>query len=202
MKVNSLLNNGYATETKGEEWKPIPGYECLYEASNLGRIRTAEGKVTSSAKFEHRVWKQRIMKPKHPTAEGKRKDLRVTLWKDGVPKDYLVSRLVAMAWYGVPEQKMTVNHINGDYLDNRIENLEWCTLAENIQKGLDTGLYDSMCHKVTLVCPNGETLNFRSKSQASRFLGRSEGYIGEMIRHGHPICGKDKTKYGVIVDEK
>lgn len=81
-----------------EEWKSIPGYEMLYEASSEGRIRTCEGKVTSSARSPHRVWKQRVLKPKISTSPRGRKDYRVTLWKEGHEKDWLVARLVAMAF--------------------------------------------------------------------------------------------------------
>lgn len=69
-----------------EEWKDIPGYEGLYQASTLGRIRTCEGKTTSSARFEKRVWKQRIMKQKLNKNRKGRIDARVCLWKDGKEK--------------------------------------------------------------------------------------------------------------------
>ncbi len=95
MRVNSLLIKGYATQKKAKEiWKPIPGYEGLYDASSLGRIRSSPGKITSSARFDKRIWKTRIMKFKcAPNPKG-RDDYRVTLWKDGKCIDYLVSRLI------------------------------------------------------------------------------------------------------------
>lgn len=79
-----------------ENWKEIPGYEGLYEASDQGRIRTCEGKTTRNARYTKRVWKQRVLKPK----KTRRKknglyDYHVSLWKDGHEKTWLVSRLVA-----------------------------------------------------------------------------------------------------------
>lgn len=166
-----------------EQWKPIPGYEGLYEASSLGRIRSSPGKTTSNARYDLRRWKSRILKEKSPLCKI-RQDKRVSLWKDGVQKDHLVSRLVAAAWIGVPDGNMTVNHINGNWRDNRPDNLEWATLSENIKDGFRNGLYDSICIKVALSGPDG-ILNFRSMSEASRYLGRANGYVSNRIQKGY-----------------
>nr|DAL08116.1 MAG TPA: homing endonuclease [Caudoviricetes sp.] len=127
-----------------EQWKDIPGYEGLYEASNTGEIRTKLGKTTSSARSSKRVWKQRILKQKHQKrircAAGYT-DARVTLWKDGEEKTMLVSRLVAMAWIPGYSKNLTVNHIDGNPMNNNASNLEWCTRAENIRKGFANGQY-------------------------------------------------------------
>lgn len=136
---------GYTSQHKKymsmEQWKDIPGYEGLYQASDLGRIRTCAGKVTSSARFGHRVWKQRIMKQKASISKNGRRDFRVELWKDKEHKTWLVSRLVALTWCEGYTDGMTVNHKNGLSTDNRAANLEWLTKADNIRHGFATGLY-------------------------------------------------------------
>lgn len=144
--MNSLLIDGLAfPDQKGakrmEEWKDIPGYEGLYQASTLGRIRTCEGKTTSNARFGKRVWKQRTLKPKRAVNKKGRIDLRVELWKDGEHKTFLVSRLVALTWCKGYKSGWTVNHKNGDQLDNRVENLEWLSHGDNIRHGFANGLY-------------------------------------------------------------
>lgn len=124
-----------------EQWKDIPGYEGLYQASTQGRIRTCEGKITSSARFEKRVWKQRILKQKLCKNRKGRTDARVSLWKDRKEKTWLVSRLVALTWCDGYADGLTVNHKNGNPLDNSAQNLEWMTRAANIQHGFKNGLY-------------------------------------------------------------
>ncbi len=167
-----------------EKWKPIPGYEGLYDASNLGRIRSTPGKTTSNARYPVRVWKSRIMKPKQSTVHG-RTDARLSLWKDGKHTDHLVSHLVAMTFVGIPEDNMTVNHINGDYHDNRPENLEWISLADNIKHGFRTGLYASIQTAVSLMSPHGKAHSFPSMAAASRWLGRQSQYISGRLSKGH-----------------
>ena len=124
-----------------EQWKDIPNYEGLYQASNMGRIRTCEGKITSSARFKKRVWKQRVLKQKKQARRSGRLDCRVSLWKDGNVKTWLVARLIAMTWCKGYMPEMTVNHINCDTADNRACNLEWVTHKENILLGFQNGLY-------------------------------------------------------------
>ena len=55
-------------------------------------------------------------------------------------KNHLVHRLIAQKYIPNPDNKRTVNHINGVKDDNRVENLEWNTYQENNQHAHDTGL--------------------------------------------------------------
>ena len=159
-----------------EIWKDIPIYMGLYEASSLGRIRTKEGKTTSSALANKRVWKQRIMKQSISKSKN-RKNAMVTLWKDGKEHKHLVCRLIATSFHeNLILSKMTVNHIDGNPLNNCADNLEWVTLAENIRLGFENGQY-STAKKVGLIRDNGETITARSITAACKILGRSENYV-------------------------
>lgn len=164
-----------------EKWKMVPGYENLYEVSNCGRVRTAEGKTTKSARFKKRVWKQRVMKLCITQNKYKRWDARVTLWKDGKATKYLVSRLVAITWCDGYKPELTVNHIDGDSLNNKCSNLEWVTRSENIRYGFENGQYEKNRKPLILVI-NGVSHMFISQTEASLYLGRNKGYINNCIR--------------------
>lgn len=107
-----------------EIWKPIPGLKGKYEASNLGRIKRVQG-----------IGAGKILQ-----GTLDRGYLYATLTIDSKSKFYYFHRLVAMTFLPNPENKRTVNHINGIKDDNRVENLEWATNSENLQHAWDTGL--------------------------------------------------------------
>lgn len=184
-----------------EVWKPIPGYEGLYEASSQGRIRTAEGKTTSSARFDRRVWQQRIIKQKWQTRRtSDKKDARVTLWKDGEDKTLLVARLVAMSFLSPPYDTLTVNHIDGNTENNCIENLEWVTRAENNSLGFREGLFRSIQKPVVLTSTDGHELRFASMSEASRYLERNNGYVSNAIAKTQYCYDRCGVKYIARLD--
>ena len=155
-----------------ETWKDIPGYEGLYQASNSGFIRSAEGKTTASARFNMRRWQSRILKGR---GNNRRTGSRVVLWKNGEHKDCLVARLVALTFLGSPPAGYTVNHKDGNRLNNCVDNLEWLTLADNIRHGFDTGLYS--CQTSITLKNDTSTASFRSMSVASKSIGRNKAYI-------------------------
>ena len=180
-----------------EIWKDISNYEGIYQASNLGRIRTAEGKVTYSCLHGERHWKQRILKPK----KDKQNCLRVSLWKNGKNKDYLVARLVCATWNGnLIDTDMTVNHIDGNRLNNVADNLEWLSREDNIKHGFENKLYDSICNKVMLIdLETFDTAIYRSQSYASKMIGKNESYINSCLKRNCVAKGADGRMYQVLL---
>lgn len=115
-----------------ESWKPIKGYEGLYEVSNLGRIKSLERIAKgTNRKIREMIRKPNIMKGYHCIA----------LVKDGHKKVFRIHRLVIEA-FGEPQPSPVhqVDHIDGNKANNSIENLEWVTPAENTKRSFDTGL--------------------------------------------------------------
>ena len=118
------------------EWRDIPGYEGIYQASSDGQIRTVDGKVTHSVRHGKRVWKGRVLKQKI----SKDKSCRVELYKNKKSKTWLVHRLVAITFIPKVYGKDYINHIDGNRLNNSVNNLEWCNYTENNNHAFDNDL--------------------------------------------------------------
>lgn len=107
-----------------KEWRHIKGYEGLYVISNKGEVISL---------FTHKLLKPSIKNYKNGYAG-------YTLYKNDKHTQFLAHRLVAQNFIDNPECKPEVNHINGNKLDNSVENLEWCTRFENQQHAVKNGL--------------------------------------------------------------
>lgn len=105
-----------------EIWKPIKGFEGLYEVSNLGRVRSHVYSNTYANKVGEVILK-------HDTSA--RGYHRITLFKDKQKTRVRVHRLVAEAFIPNPENKPYIDHINTDVNDNKVTNLRWSTPKEN-----------------------------------------------------------------------
>ena len=112
-------------------WKDIPGYEGLYQVSNVGEIKSLRG--WNGRGYVHR---EKILS-KTMTTTGYYK---VELTKDGIRKSLKVHRLVAYAFIPRTEGKPYINHKDGNPLNNVVDNLEWCTQKENVNHALNIGL--------------------------------------------------------------
>lgn len=160
------------------EWKDIPNYENIYQASADGQIRTVPGKVTRNAKFSERHWKTRILKQK--TDKGGYK--RVSLWKNAKSNDLLVHRLVAETFIPKIKGKDLINHIDGNPSNNRVENLEWCNYSENL---IHAYIHHLNRENNEIVLVNKQTFEanyFYSLAQASNFLGKSHGFLSNKLK--------------------
>lgn len=116
-----------------EIWKDIPDYEGLYMVSNLGRVK-------SLPKHYHN---EIILKNKN-TKDGY---FETALRKNNKTKWIRTHRLVAIAFIPNLENKEQVNHKDGNKRNNNVNNLEWCTLQENKEHAIRTGLQDFVGEK-------------------------------------------------------
>lgn len=101
-----------------EIWKDIPNYKGYYQVSNFGRVMSLRSYGGNS---------NRIIKP----CGNGTGYLKVILCKNSQQKQYLVHRLVAMAFIPNPNNYDFVNHKDENKMNNCVENLEWCTKSYN-----------------------------------------------------------------------
>lgn len=161
-------------------WKDVVGYEGLYEVSNTGLVRTNAQKITFTKHHGIRRWKQRVLKNKTPNG----RDVRVSLWKDGKSKDFLVHRLVADAFIPRIEGKPSINHIDGNPKNNHVSNLEWCDHHENNNHAFDNDLMSTNKKVILVDLQTGESTLFRSMAMASLFLGHKKSYLSRELKKG------------------
>lgn len=109
-----------------EIWKDVNGYEGVYQISNLGNIKSLPRKNA----------KGKILNP----STNNRGYLRVGLCFKEKVRYESIHRLVAEAFIPNRKNLPEVNHINGNKLDNRVENLEWVTKGQNQIHAYKTGL--------------------------------------------------------------
>lgn len=107
---------------KTEIWKDIPGYEGYYIVSSLGRVYSV---------------KKKLLKVPWLTQRGYHE---IALYRNTDRKVWKVHRIVAVAFIPNPNHKPQVNHLDGNKINNRLDNLEWVTAKENVIHAFATGL--------------------------------------------------------------
>lgn len=146
----------------GEEWRPINGF-VIYDVSDLGRIRN---------------WKRRsVLKNKIRLIDGY---VEICLHLNGKPHTLLVHRIVAIAFLGIPEWGMEVNHIDGNKHNNFVENLEWTTKSKNIQHAYDMGLHIPPHQRPVVIVETGEI--FSSQAAVARHIGGQQSHVNACLQ--------------------
>lgn len=161
--------------TMEEKWLDVVGFEDYFKVSNLGRV---------FSKRTNKVLKQGLSKTGYLVISTK------IGGRCGKYYCLKVHRLVADTFLKNTYNKPFVNHIDGNKLNNNVDNLEWCTAKENVQHAIETGLYDVEKRKIkgelkTLSNFNAEHLMFiksNYKPKDRHFGARS---LGRMFNVSH-----------------
>lgn len=106
-----------------EVWKEYIYDNMVYYVSNLGIVKDSDGNI----------------RPIHKNREGY---CQVKLGKGKNRKVWKLHRLVATVFIPNPNNYSDVNHINFDRADNRVDNLEWISHADNVKYSRKNGRYD------------------------------------------------------------
>lgn len=145
-----------------EIWKPILGYEGKYAVSNHGRVKSLNYRHTGKDRLLS------LLRDGHGYHQ-------VVLYIEGQRNRVLVHRIVAEAFIPNTDNKPHIDHINTNRLDNRPENLRWCTRQENSNNPLTCAHHS----KRTLQFDTNGTLikEWASAREASACLGISVSAI-------------------------
>ena len=158
-----------------ERWKPVIGYEQLYEVSSLGNVKNKKGK---------------ILKPSKSTPYN-----QVTLiGKDKRKRSFTVHRLVAIAFIPNPNGYLYINHKDEDKRNNIASNLEWCTCQYNNTYGEGAKARN---RKVIQKTYYGKTIrNWESMKEAAETLGIKYQGISRCCRGLKKHSGGFMWEYG------
>jgi len=114
-----------------EQWRPVVGYESLYEVSDQGRVRSLSGIRWNG--FKNHAFQGKILKPQNSGRYS-----QVVLSKNGKIKTYRIHVLVACAFLsdcpgirGRNRGQYHIDHINNDSRDNCAANLQWLSHRDN-----------------------------------------------------------------------
>lgn len=188
-----------------EVWKDIEGYEGIYKVSNLGRIKSYD-RTISLIRLGTTV-KRHVKGSLKKASISNNGYLQISLFKEDKKKDFLVHRLVASAFIPNTYSKRTVNHIDGDKLNNYSSNLEWATYSENHKHAYDdlnkkaymTGRTNELNHNskgVVMRDELGNELNrFPSISEAERSTGILNSSIVACLKGRNKTAGGYKWNY-------
>lgn len=151
-----------------EIWKDIPEYEGLYQASNLGRIRSIRRYGTAGGILKGEI-----------DDDGY---IRIPLSKNNIHRKFKAHRLVFMAFCPTGDPKLQINHKDGNKKNNKLENLEWCTASYNTIHSYINGLNKTRGIKVIVIDKkSNEKKEYKSYRAASLDIGRNKGYISGQI---------------------
>lgn len=171
-----------------EIWKPIPGFEGYYEASNLGRIRGVD-RVVERQRHAPLNIKGKILTQFSKPGKGTKDRFQVNMCKNGKAYSKLVSRLVASAFLPNPNNYEQVNHKDENPANNNVDNLEWCTNEYNHNYGTRNQRQAEKLMKPV----NMYTLNHDFIKQYNNIKSAAEDIDGDPSAITKVCKGKNKT---------
>lgn len=177
-----------------EVWKPIEGFEGIYEISNCGNVRSLDRCFSYDSNYGRHNYYGTILK-KSLKRNGYH---QVNLYYKGHVKHIAVHRLVANAFIPNPNNLPYVNHKDENKTNNHVDNLEWCTAKYNTNYGTGIercvkGRKDVLSKPIYQLDLNGNVIaEYTSATVAAKTLGgkASQAAIWRCL------IGKFKTAYG------
>ena len=178
-------------EYLNEIWKPIKGYEGLYEVSNFGRIRSLD-RWCSNGRGKQ-LKKGKILKPQ----KNRYGYLYINLYKNGIMKHITIHKLVAEVFLPNPNNLPCVNHKDECKSNNVVNNLEWCSYSYNINFGTrNKRMIKKRCKPVVQYTLDGQFVREWESTNECYRNGFNQGAVAACCR------GERKTYKGFLWEYK
>ena len=161
---------------ENERWHDIWGYEGSYQISDYGRVKSL-ARTRKGAKNHICKVREKILKPK----TDKDGYVQISLCKNNKLKTFRVHRLVALIYKPnvFPMFSDQINHIDGNKLNNKPENLEWCDSSHNQREAIKLGLKGGKPYN-----PRIDSTPIRQFDKKGNFIKRYEN-LAEACRVNH-----------------
>ena len=150
-----------------EQWKPVNGYEGIYEVSSHGRVRSVDRTVTRSD-GQVRRYKGKVLSAGLSKRGGYP---LVSLYTQGKNQSHYVHSLVAETFIGSRPEGMEVCHNDGDPTNNHLDNLRYGTPSDN---ELDKVRHGTHYNAAKTHCPQGHELFSENIPPRIAKLGRRQ----------------------------
>jgi len=149
-----------------EEWRAIPGYEGLYEISNLGRVRGSVRRGTSGSVLS--------------LAQEKNGYTKVSLYKNCKRKIFWLHALILEAFIGPRPLGMQGCHNDGDRSNNVLGNLRWDTPSANYD--------DARKHGTAAIGDRNPSTKIKVSDRLEIRRLRAEGMVQREIASRFGVC--------------
>lgn len=170
-----------------EKWKDVIGWEGLYQVSDLGKIRSLDREVLlsngKSRKVKGKIMSQGLSSGRYPS---------VVLSKGGNATTCYVHRLVVEAFIKELSAGDTVDHINRDTMDNRLENLRVATRIEQAANKSTKSSSTLEFIGIELIHTSGTIMSY-DETFCTR-NGLKKGDVLRVIRGERDSCGGWRLK--------
>jgi hypothetical protein len=143
-----------------EQWKPIPGFEGVYEVSDLGNVRSLARTNAQGKRYKGKLLRVATV--------PRTKVRQVVLFKDGVRHSSTVHKLVLTTFVGPAPEGQEVVHLDGDSSNNALTNLKWGFRTETAQSLVRRGTH---VHTRKERCPRGHLLEEGNLTAFSKSKG-------------------------------
>lgn len=171
-------------------WKDFPDFEGLYQACTDGQVRSVDHNTMGKDGEIHHI-KGRILKP----STDKDGYLYVILLKNNIRYTKKIHKIIATTFIPNPNNLPVINHKNEIKDDNRVENLEWCTVQYNSNYGtvrdrIREKKHATMGIPIVQLTVNGDVVKIWKSAAIASDFGYSRSCINSCLK------GRNKTHKG------